>query len=228
MNEWKIQSYGAQCTQCGKPFGNKESYRTLLFESGEDLMRQDICLVCWSHRGDQSGLDESGLISTWKGTYKTPPPRPKEAIQKDQAENILLQIVHDRNLYPAHPGTLYILSAMLERKRNLKLRDTVQKSSKRLFVYEHIPTGDVFSIDDVKLSTDEWATVYQEVSGVLSVGLDYFGSLIPQEKLNHEIGNQNSEGFHSATISTTSGEEKQTQESDPGDVIDSDDGPLSS
>ncbi len=208
MNEWKIQNHGSQCVQCGKSFEDRESCRTLLVEEDEELQRYDICLNCWKASGGEISPEQGTLISTWLGQYRKPPPRSREAIHKDQAEQILLQLVTERETYPAHPGTLYILSAMLERKRTLKLRDTVHRDRKRLFVYEHTGSGDVFTIEDVKLSTDQWTTVYQEVSGVLSAGLNYWNS--PETDSDGE--SENSEHEHDDVSSAEQGDHDETGE----------------
>lgn len=216
MNEWKIQSNGSRCVQCEKSFEDKQPYRTLLFESDEELQRYDICLGCWKTNGDSYQSEGEELISNWKGRYKKPPPRPKEAIQKDQAEAILLQLVEERDEFPVHPGTLYILSAMLERKKHLKLRDTVHKNQKRLFVYEHAPSGDVFTIEDVKLTSDEWAIVYQEVSGVLTSGLEYFSESDPTEGDENLSAEPHEDSDLTSQSSTDSPDESISQENSSG------------
>jgi hypothetical protein len=57
---------------------------------------------------------------------------------------------------------------MLERKRILKHRDTVQEDSgTELLVYEHAHTGESFTIPDPKLKLDQLAQVQEEVSALL-------------------------------------------------------------
>ena len=64
------------------------------------------------------------------------------------------------------------------------MRDTVQKGEKRIFVYEHGATGDVFTVDDVKLNSEAWGAVHQQVTGLMTLGLEYFNP----EAENAEVG----------------------------------------
>lgn len=173
MNEWKIQNHASTCSECEKCFEDKQSYRTLLYEADGELLRKDLCTECYKLVEKTLFQSTNEWISSWLGKYKKPPPKPKEAIQKDQIEQILLEMVSEPEENKALPGTLYILAAMLERKRILKIRDTIQKKDKRIFVYEHNKSGDVFTIDDVKLSNQEWLDVHNQVTGLMTLGLDY-------------------------------------------------------
>ena len=185
MNEWKIQNHGSTCSECDKPFEDKQSYRTLLYEADGELLRKDLCTGCYKLVEKTLFQSTNEWISSWQGKYKKPPPKPKEAVQKDQTEKVLMEIVSEPEENTALPGTLYILAAMLERKRILKIRDTIQKKEKRIFVYEHNKSGDVFTIDDVKLSNQDWLDVHNQVTGLMTVGLDHLKSeSIPSQDIS--------------------------------------------
>ena len=160
MTEWDIQSRSNACTACQKPFAGKETYHTLLAMDASGYQRRDLCGACFA------SAPRDGIVSYWQGEYKlTAPPSP-EPIQKDTAETLLRKLVESTD--PAHASTRYILAVMLERKRILKHRDTVREDDGReLLVYEHVRTGESFTIPDPHLRLDQLAHVQQEVVALL-------------------------------------------------------------
>lgn len=188
--EWKIQTHGSKCSECDKEFEDKESYRTLLYDLDGELMRRDLCTVCYKKVEKTLFSSTDEWISSWSGKYKKPAPKPKEAIQKDMAESILMELVSEPEQFPALPGTIYILSAMLERKKLIKLRDSVQKKNKRIFVYEHAGTGHVFTVTDVQPNSDEWTLIHDQVNGLMEQGISF---LTPQdtEEIIESTNNEN-------------------------------------
>lgn len=160
MTEWDIQSRADACTACQRAFADKEAYHTLLSMDASGYARRDLCGACFA------GATRDGVISYWQGEYKLPPPPPPEAIQKETAETLLRKLVESTD--PTHSAARYILAVMLERKRLLKHRDTVQEESgTELLVYEHARTGESFTIPDPKLRLDQLAQVQEEVSALL-------------------------------------------------------------
>jgi len=123
MNDWNIQSRAHACEACAKPFADKQSYHTLLFDEKQDFRRMDICDACWQGQFSQGATDRKGFISYWQGTYEAPPPAPPDAIQKENAETLLRKIIElqDEKYAPA----AYILAVMLERKRLLKVKEQI-------------------------------------------------------------------------------------------------------
>ncbi len=160
MTEWDIQSRADACTACQRPFGDKETYHTLLNVGMSGYTRRDLCATCFA------GAARDEVISYWQGEYKLPPPPAPEAIQKETAETLLRKLVESTD--PSHASARYILAVMLERTRILKHRDTVHEDSGvELLVYEHARTGESFTIPDPKLRLDQLAHVQEEVSALL-------------------------------------------------------------
>ena len=93
MNEWNIQSRAHACQACGKPFGDKELYHTLLFDEKSELRRLDVCDTCWQTQFSEGGTDKKGVISRWQGLYEMPPATPPEAIGKENAETLLRKLI---------------------------------------------------------------------------------------------------------------------------------------
>jgi len=168
MNDWNIQSRAQACEACGKPFADQESYHTLLSEEKTELRRADICSGCWQQQFSEGARDRKGFISYWQGIYEAPPP-PTDAIQKETAETLLRKLVEQND--PRYVPAGYILAALLERKRILKVREEVVRDGKRTFIYEQPKTGDVFTITDPGPSMDQEG-VQREVAALLEHGLN--------------------------------------------------------
>jgi hypothetical protein len=168
MNEWNIQSRAHGCEACGKPFADREAYRTLLFEEKTELRRSDICAACWEGQYSQA-RDRKGFISCWQGLYEAPLP-PTDPIRKETAETLLRKLieVNDPRFIPAG----FILAVMLERKRLLKVREQVIREGRRVFLYEQAATGDLFTIVDPDLRLDQLEQVQRDVAALLEHGLN--------------------------------------------------------
>lgn len=160
MTEWDIQSRGDTCTNCQRPFADKEAYHTLLSMDATGYARRDLCGACFG------STSRAGVLSYWQGEFKLPPPPPPEAIQKETAETLLRKLVESTD--PSHTAARYILAVMLERKRILKHRDTVrEEDGAELMVYEHARTGESFTLPDPHLRLDQLAQVQEEVAALL-------------------------------------------------------------
>jgi len=168
MNEWNIQSRAHACEACAQPFADKQSYRTILFEEGQELRRSDICEPCAQKAGDTRS--RPGFISQWQGVYEAPPAQPVEAIQKETAETILRKLIEQND--PQHAPAAYILAVMLERKRVLKVKDQLKRENQRVFIYEHPKTGDIFTVADPNLRLDQLEQVQHDVAQLLEHGLN--------------------------------------------------------
>jgi hypothetical protein len=101
--------------------------------------------------------------------FEVPPPV-TEAIQKDTAETILRKLVEQND--PQHAPAAYILAVMLERKRLLKVKEQLQRDGRRVFVYEHPKTGDIFTIADPDLHLNQLEAVQRDVAQLLEHGLN--------------------------------------------------------
>lgn len=156
MTEWDIQSRGQACSTCRQPFADKRTYHTLLSRTAVGYERRDLCASCFPSEA------RDGVLSYWQAEYKMPAPPPPEAIQKDTAETLLRKLVETKD--PNQAGACYILAVMLERKRILKHRDTIEDN---LLVYEHAGTGESFTVPDPKLRLDQLEDVQRQVAELL-------------------------------------------------------------
>jgi hypothetical protein len=169
MNEWNIQSRGHACEACGKTFADKEAYHTLLIDEKQEFRRSDICEACWQAEHGEAARERKGFVSYWQGIYEVPVLAP-DPIQKDTAESLLRKLIelNDPKYIPAG----YILAVMLERKRLLKIKEQLQREGRRVFVYEHPKTGDIFTIVDPALQLNQLESVQRDVAMLLEHGLN--------------------------------------------------------
>ena len=169
MNDWNIQSRAHQCQACGKSFADEEAYHTLLFDERSEYLRQDVCEPCWNNQFSQGAQERKGFISHWQGVYEAPPAAPPEAIQKENAETLLRKIMEAKN--EKYAAVSYILAVMLERKRLLKVKEQIKSEGRRIFIYEHPKTGDLFTIPDPDLQLNQLEQVQRDVGFLLEHGL---------------------------------------------------------
>lgn len=170
ITEWNIQSRSHACQTCNAGFADKQPYHTLLFDERSGFARIDVCIDCWETQYSQGANDKKDFVSQWQGVYHAPPPPGVEAIQKETAETLLRKLLETKD--PKHASACYILAAMLERKRMLKVQSQLKDNGRRVFVYEHAKTGDIFTIADPELQLDQLEAVQHEVSMLLERGLE--------------------------------------------------------
>jgi hypothetical protein len=156
MTEWDIQPRGQTCSACQQPFADQQTYHTLLSTAPTGYARRDLCAACFA------SASRGGVFSYWQGEYKMPAPPPPEPIQKDTAETLLRKLVQTKD--PAQASACYILAVMLERKKILKHRETLDGD---VLVYEHAGTGESFTVPDPHLRLDQLEEVQRQVAELL-------------------------------------------------------------
>lgn len=179
MNEWNIQSRAHSCQVCGRHFSDKQHYHTVLVDLHREVQRQDMCESCWTQNHADGASSRQGFISHWQGVYEAPPPAPPEAIKKENAETLLRRIIESNE--PRYAAASYILAVMLERKRILKVKEQFRRENRRVFVYEHPKTADVFTITDPDLQLNQLDEVQRDVAHLLEHGLPGDNVVAPAE-----------------------------------------------
>jgi len=169
MNDWNIQSRSHHCQACGRAFTDQEKYHTVLTDAQSDYQRLDVCAACWRAQYDEGAKERKGFISYWQGVYESPPPAPPEAIRRDDAESLLRKLIGENDV--KFTAAAYILAVMLERKRQLKIKEQFQRDGRRVFIYEQPKTGDLFTIADPDLQLDQLDAVQHQVAQLLEHGL---------------------------------------------------------
>lgn len=170
MNDWNIQSRSHHCQACQAPFSDREKYHTVLTDDQSDYLRLDVCVKCWQAQYAEGAKDRKGFISYWQGVYEAPPPTPPEAIRRDDAESLLRKLIELND--PQYSAAAFILAVMLERKRQLKVKEQFQRDGRRVFIYEQAKTGDLFTITDPDLQLNQLDAVQHQVAQLLEQGLN--------------------------------------------------------
>ncbi len=168
MNEWNIQSRARACQACHKAFADKDTYYTLLFDQKRGLERFDVCEACWKSQYGQGASDRKGFVSFWQGLFAVPAPPPPDPILKETAESLLRRLLEQND--PHYAPACFILGARLERKRMLKATAQVSHDGQDFAAYEHVKTGEVFTIPDPHLHLDQLEEVQQQVAQLLQMG----------------------------------------------------------
>jgi len=176
MTEWNIQSRAHACEACGRAFVDKEVYHTLLFDERAAFRRSDVCQSCWQAQFSEGARERKGFISYWHGVFEAPPP-PSDPIQKETAESLLRKVIELND--PQYIAASYILAVMLERKRVLKVKEQLVRDGRRVFIYEHPKSGDVFTILDPNLQLNQLESVQHDVAALLEHGLNPAGQEPP-------------------------------------------------
>lgn len=169
MLEWNIQPRAHACQDCGRAFKKGESLHTLLFDERQAYRRLDVCEGCWQAQHAQGDNHRRGFVSHWVSQYEPPPPEPPEPIARENAESLLRKLVARHA--PAFTGSVFVLAVMLERKRVLKAKAQTREGGRRVLIYEHARTGEVFPILDPELRLDQLDAVQREVAQLLEHGL---------------------------------------------------------
>ena len=170
MNDWNIQPRASACEACAQPFADRQPLHTLLFdEHAENLRRMDICEACWQNQFSDGVRQRKGFISHWQSIYEAPAP-PVDPIHRETAETLLRKLIEQND--PRYAPAMFILAVMLERKRVFKVKEQIVRDGKRVFVYEHPGTGDVFTIADPNLRLDQLQQVQHDVAALLEQGVN--------------------------------------------------------
>ncbi len=169
MLEWNIQSRAHACQGCGRDFKNRETLHTVLFDERQAYHRQDVCEACWQAQFGEGANHRRGFVSHWQSLYEPPPAAAPEPIQKETAETLLRKLLENHE--PQHAGAVFVLAVMLERKRLLKAKAQAVETGRRLLIYEHVRSGDVFTIPDPDLQLDQLESVQRDVAHLLEHGL---------------------------------------------------------
>jgi hypothetical protein len=158
-DEWAIKHRGDACAVTHRPFAPGEYFYTLLFHDADGYRREDLSEEAWRNRNENIQP-----FSFWKSRYEPLLAPVAEPLPKENAEQLFRRLTASKNP-PAN--ACYVLAAMLERKRVLKQIKTEESANRRVLIYEHGRTGDVFIVPDPQLRLAELESVQNEVVQLL-------------------------------------------------------------
>jgi hypothetical protein len=167
--EWNIQSRALQCAATGKPFEKGERIYSALYWREGQYARVDLCADAWKARNDNIEP-----LSAWQTEFVPPPPAAPEALKKDDAEGLLRRLMTENA--DSSRNARYILALMLERKKVVRQIERRRDEGGSVLVYEHIPSGEVWLIEDPNLKLGELKTVQEEVAHLLAGDLPPTGA----------------------------------------------------
>jgi len=159
-SEWEIKGRSTVCTATGKPFSDGEFFYTLLFMERGEFRREDLCEEAWQQRDPTKAP-----FSFWRNKFEIPPPAAPEPLGKQNAEALLRRYMGEPG--EEHANVRYFLALILERKRLLKPVEVKEEEGKRIHLYLHTKTGEIFVIPDPQLHLDQLEAVQTEVAGLL-------------------------------------------------------------
>ena len=157
--EWAIKHRADACAVTHRPFAPGECFYTLLFHDADGYRREDLSEEAWHSRNENIQP-----FSFWKSRYEPLPAPPAEPLAKENAEQLFRRLIASDNP-PAN--ACYVLAAMLERKRVIKQIKIEENASRRVLIYEHVETGDVFIVPDPRLRLDQLESVQNEIAQLL-------------------------------------------------------------
>ncbi len=163
QQDWKISRRHNKCTHSGKKFADGQSFYTCIFDDpeGEGFLRKDFSEAAWKELAETFKP-----FSFWKTTCKYPQEETQvEVLGNESAETMLRRMIEEDEA--STENARYILTLMLERKKNLHPVGVKETDSSRLLLYEHRASGDVFVIRDPRLKLDEVEKIQEEVSQLL-------------------------------------------------------------
>lgn len=161
--EWNIQSRALQCGVSGRPFEKGERVFSALYWREGQYVRVDLSAEAWKARNDNIEP-----LSAWQTDFVPPTPPEPETLKKDDAESLLRRLISENA--PSMRNARYILALMLERKKVLRQIERQRQDDLSVLVYEHLPSSEVWLIEDPGLKLGELSAVQEEVAHLLTHG----------------------------------------------------------
>ncbi|MGY8643328.1 MAG: hypothetical protein ACKVJU_19815, partial [Verrucomicrobiales bacterium] len=166
IQDWKITSRGTHCAHTETPFEDGDKFFTCIFDDPESdgFIRRDFLAASWKEIEPTLKVRP---FSFWKSTFKVPVVVEKnEVLEKNSAEGMLRKMVEADE--PRTENARFILALMLERKKTLIPTAEKMTDERKLLLYEHKETGEVFIVVDPQLRLSEIESVQLEVADLLA------------------------------------------------------------
>lgn len=156
-SSWEVKARSHQCASTETPFEEGQSLVSRLIKTTDGLQRDDFAVAEW----DDSKKDAS--LFYWKTTYHAPKPKSEEPFKEENAAEAIQELLEEND--PANANTLFILAALLERKR-LWVEKAVQTDDegRKIRIYEHKDGGETFFIIDPEIALEDLAALQEEVA----------------------------------------------------------------
>lgn len=158
---WKIPPPGDCCSLTGKPFAEGDIVFSVLLEGPEEgaFQRLDYSQSSW--REIQPRLQP---FCYWRSVHE-----PKATREPDRGPNSPMQDAErllqrlSEQAEPATEKVRYVLALSLERKKILRQVGQEQIEQRRLLVYQHVPSGEVWLVPDPGIRLEHLAETEREI-----------------------------------------------------------------
>lgn len=154
---WEVRARAHRSLASQTPFEEGNVICSRLVRKPEGILREDYLQEEWTPE-----LAASAMFH-WKTKYRKPAPKKEPPFREENAEELLQDLLERKEASTVN--TVYILALMLERKRILLERGTLQDVDGSLIrIYEKKDGGETYMIQDPGLTLDQIADVQQEVA----------------------------------------------------------------
>lgn len=131
---------------CGaKPFQPADRYISFLKMGEKGWERKDYCQTCWANA---KVIESEGLV--WKG--KVSVKKQKILNGDEKASHFFRTLMNEKSEDAENQRITFVLALYLERKKELISRGVLKNKS----CFEHAESGEVFALERVQLSQEEF------------------------------------------------------------------------
>jgi hypothetical protein len=171
---WEVKARAHKCSATGEPFADGQTILSRLIATADGLVRDDFEQAQWDKE------KEAASRFFWKTVYHPPTPKEEAPFKEENAAEAVQELMAENN--PENTNTIFILAAMLERKR-LWIEKAVQTDEEghKVRIYEQKDSGETYFIIDPEISLENLVALQEEVA--LKLGwIEKRSSAVPAEK----------------------------------------------
>lgn len=154
---WEVKARAHKSAASDTPFEEGQTIISRLRMTADGLVRDDFLQSEWD--GDK----EKASRFFWKTVYHPPQPKAEAPFKEENAAEALTGLLAEND--PENTNTLFILAAMLERKR-LWVEKAVQRDEqgRKVRIYEQKDGGETYFIVDPEIHLDQLVQLQEEVA----------------------------------------------------------------
>ena len=154
---WEVKARAHTCAATGEPFMEGQTVYSRLIPTMDGLVREDFEKSQWDEE------KESLSKFFWKTTYHPPAPKEEAPFKEENAAEALVELMAEND--PANTNTIFILSAMLERKRLWVEQGKQRDDEGRLIrIYEQKDSGETYFIVDPEVNLEDLIALQDDVA----------------------------------------------------------------
>jgi len=154
---WEVKARSHVCSATGEPFMEGQTIVSRLFPTIDGLVRDDFEVSQWDKKKEEASK------FFWKTTYHPPAPKEEAPFREENALEAVVDLIEAND--PANTNTIFILAAMLERKR-LWIEKATQRDEegRRIRIYEQKDGGETYFIVDPEIGLEDLVNLQNDVA----------------------------------------------------------------